>query len=524
MSAVLSIAAVVGDHDRVAAAAPPGACPGGSEWVGASLLNTYRAANGRSSLRLSAELTSKAQAWSERMAASGQLSHSTLSAGVSSGWEALAENVAQNYSVQAAQVALQNSPGHRTNMLGSYTEMGVGVAEGSGGTIWVTQVFARRSTPTAGYQLPAGSSAYGPVAPYAAINAAKVGAGSTTRAKVAGVGGVPSTARSAVVTIEARGTTSSGFVQALGLGAAAGSASSLNLFGADAANTAVVPIASDGTIALYASTPLTLSATVTGYFAPVTGAVAAGRLQQMTPARVLDTSTRIGYGGARPTKGQAVTVKVTGKAGVPSSGVGGVIVNLTVVRADSAARVSVSAPGLSTGGWRTVQRTKRGGTLSSLVVLPLSSLGQITVMADTGAHLVIDVQGWFTNSGASKSVVGLFVPVPATRVLDTRKAIGISTRTRVTGALAVALPGRGNLPKCATAVLGNQAIIPVTATYGQAGPLSEFSPGAFASVTADTANRATANAFLSTTGAYASIGLYTPASSHLVTDITGWFL
>jgi uncharacterized protein YkwD len=76
------------------------------------------------------------------MAQAGALSHSSpLSAGVPAGWHVLGENVAYNSSLGAALTALENSPGHRANLLKpEFTSIGIGVVI-SGGRYWVTQVF-----------------------------------------------------------------------------------------------------------------------------------------------------------------------------------------------------------------------------------------------------------------------------------------------------------------------------------------------------------------------------------------------
>ncbi|MGV8971299.1 MAG: CAP domain-containing protein, partial [Rhodoglobus sp.] len=58
------------------------------------------------------------------------------------GWTAAAENVAQGYVGGAAMHnGWMNSPGHRTNILGNFTDIGIAYLE-SGGTTWGVQVFA----------------------------------------------------------------------------------------------------------------------------------------------------------------------------------------------------------------------------------------------------------------------------------------------------------------------------------------------------------------------------------------------
>ena len=87
-------------------------------------------------------LTAKAQAWAEALVAHGSLTHSNLADGTGPGWSALAENLAVAPSVDAAHQQLMNSAPHRANMLnGRYSQVGVGVATGDDGRVYVVQEF-----------------------------------------------------------------------------------------------------------------------------------------------------------------------------------------------------------------------------------------------------------------------------------------------------------------------------------------------------------------------------------------------
>lgn len=471
---------------------------------------------------MSAELNAKAQAWSEYMAGRGQLSHSSLSVGVSPGWSGIAENVAYNSGgLAAAQVSLQNSPGHRTNLLGNYNEVGLGVVVSSGVT-WVTQVFVNRAQPTAQFVGIPGTSAYSPIAPATVLDTTaggKVAAASLTPVQVAGAGGTPSNATAAVVTIESLDPVGTGWLQAVGLGSVVGGTANLNIANGDAANTTVVRL-DNGRFSVYASLATHLRVTVNGYFAPVSGPVAAGRFRPMTPTRVFDTRVQVGYSGARPVANQNLSVQIAGRGGVPTTGAGAVAVNVAAVRMDGDGWVLAGA---SAGTSRSMHVNEPGQIASSLMILPVDAQGRINIRSSVGGDMVVDVLGWFTNASQPAGWDGLFVPINSVRSLDTRHAIGISTRTAVTSAHAT-VPGMGDMPACPRAVLGNVAHIPVvTPTYGQVGPLSGFTPGGHASVNAGTVTKATSNSFITMTGAYASIGVFTPFHSHVVVDLFGWF-
>jgi hypothetical protein len=70
------------------------------------------------------------------------------------GWQALAENVGKGSDAASLHSAFMASSGHRHNILSpTYTEVGVGTATDSAGTLYVVEIF----------RLPAGASSYAPV-------------------------------------------------------------------------------------------------------------------------------------------------------------------------------------------------------------------------------------------------------------------------------------------------------------------------------------------------------------------------
>ena len=104
-------------------------------------VNAFRKANGLPALQWEEGAYAKVRAWSQKMADEGKLSHSKLSDGVPSGWLALGENVAVNPSLEDAQRRLQNSPGHRANLLNpKFKKIAIGVIH-QNGHYWVTQLF-----------------------------------------------------------------------------------------------------------------------------------------------------------------------------------------------------------------------------------------------------------------------------------------------------------------------------------------------------------------------------------------------
>lgn len=103
-------------------------------------VNDERAGAGLAPLRPSSDLTSVAQRWAERLAATGVLAHNHALADEVGGWSSIAENVGHGGDVAAVHGALMGSSGHRANILGGHTQIGAGVASGHG-AVWVVQVF-----------------------------------------------------------------------------------------------------------------------------------------------------------------------------------------------------------------------------------------------------------------------------------------------------------------------------------------------------------------------------------------------
>jgi uncharacterized protein YkwD len=76
------------------------------------------------------------------MATSGDLSHSNIGSLLGE-WSSVGENVGYGGSVGGIFDALVASSGHRANILGDFTHVGVGAYRDAGGTLWTAHVFAR---------------------------------------------------------------------------------------------------------------------------------------------------------------------------------------------------------------------------------------------------------------------------------------------------------------------------------------------------------------------------------------------
>ena len=105
-------------------------------------INSLRASSGLPALARNGSLNARARDWAKTMAESGSLKHSNVGSLVPP-WSAAAENVGKGGTVSSIFGLLKGSGGHLANMVGNYTDVGIGVWRDSSGTLWTVHVFTR---------------------------------------------------------------------------------------------------------------------------------------------------------------------------------------------------------------------------------------------------------------------------------------------------------------------------------------------------------------------------------------------
>jgi uncharacterized protein YkwD len=107
------------------------------------LVNQSRRSVGLPALIAHGQLDAKAQAWSEKLARDGRLSHSHLPSGITVQWKRLGENVGMGPTIESVHRAYLNSPSHRANILNSsFNHIGTGHTK-VGSTVYTVHVFAQ---------------------------------------------------------------------------------------------------------------------------------------------------------------------------------------------------------------------------------------------------------------------------------------------------------------------------------------------------------------------------------------------
>jgi hypothetical protein len=111
--------------------------------------NTQRANAGLKPLILApSSMSNVAQAWTQDMATMGFMSHNpNFQYQLPANWTALGENVANGYTPTTVITAWMASPGHRANILGDYTHIGIGYWVDDAGHTWFTQDFGKYTIP-----------------------------------------------------------------------------------------------------------------------------------------------------------------------------------------------------------------------------------------------------------------------------------------------------------------------------------------------------------------------------------------
>lgn len=117
--------------------------------------NVQRVKNGKPPLTMNAQLKKAARLHAQNMADRKRMSHDLPIAGMRTlsdrvrysgytGWRSIGENIAYNYSPDNVVQGWMNSPGHRANILGGFSEIGVGVAHDEHGEPYYCQTFGSR--------------------------------------------------------------------------------------------------------------------------------------------------------------------------------------------------------------------------------------------------------------------------------------------------------------------------------------------------------------------------------------------
>ena len=247
------------------------------------------------------------------------------------------------------------------------------------------------------------------------------------------------------------------------------------------------------------------------------------RYNPLPPARVLDTRSGTGAPVAKVPGGGAIDLQMTGRGGVPASGVSAVVLNVTVTEPNAAGYLTAWPAGEARPLASNLNFIP-GQTVPNLVVVKVGAGGKVSLFNSAGAtHVVADVGGWYGASGATAG--SRYHPVAPSRLLDTREGLGSApSMLPPTGTLELVVTGRGGVPATGvSAVALNVAVTqPLARGYLTAWPSGDSLP--LASSLNFSAGQTVANHVAVKVGPDGKVNFYNGGGGlHIVADVAGWF-
>jgi Zinc carboxypeptidase len=322
---------------------------------------------------------------------------------------------------------------------------------------------------------------------------------------------VDADAVAATLTVTAVATSGAGFVTVWPTGASRPEASNLNVTraGEVRANTVTVRLGTAGSVDLFVQTPTQLIVDLVGLFNQAADATA-GRYQPSVAGRVLDTREPA-FGGTPLKPGRQRDVPLP--ADVPTDAVA-VAANLTFTGTLGAGFFTAWPAGAPLPQASTGNADGAGQTRAIFTVVPVSASG-FSIYTQGGAHVVVDIVGYFTGPSAPLSDVGLFVPQDPTRLLDTRS--GSPGFVWPGGAIEVPV----NVADHAAAWLNYTSTDAFAAGFVTAWPAQTLRP-TMSSLNAPGAGVTIANAAITNLSAN-GIALSSFAGENIIADLAGYF-
>ena len=252
----------------------------------------------------------------------------------------------------------------------------------------------------------------------------------------------------------------------------------------------------------------------------------------VTPNRVMDT--RDGTGGVSTSRvgnftGTAADLPFTilGADSIPTSGVSAVSLNVTVAETsapDEGGYVTVYPCAVGRPNVSNINFTNRN-IVANAVIVPVDGNGRICLHVYGAAHLIVDVNGWFSSAGG-------FSTVDPSRVMDTRDGTGGVSTSRVgnfTGTaadLSFTIVGTGGIPSVGVSAVSLNVTVAETSAPDVGGYVTVY-PCALGRPNVSNLNfrnvQIVANTVIVPVDDFGRVCLHVYGAAHLIIDVNGWF-
>ena len=452
-----------------------------------------------------------------------------------------------------------NSSGHRSNILNpNFTKIGIGSWRTGPGQMWSgagfalpnvfigVQIFAggpvspttttapppTTTPPTTTPPPPAAPTGrFTPLSPARILDtrdgtggiSGAVPPGGTVDVQINGRGGIPASDVTGVaLTVTVTQPTQAGYLTMYPSGTARPLAANVNFVpGETVSNLAVLKVGANGRVSMFNSTGAThVVIDVAGWYSG-TGTGNAGRFEPLPPSRILDTRTGLG-GAVRLAQGASLDLQVTGRGGVPVSGVQAAVLNVTVTGTAGAGFLT-SYPTGEARPWAANLTFAPGSTVGARSMVKLGAGGRVTIYNGGGAaDVVVDLGGWYTDASVA-GTLGALVPLTPVRILDTRIGTGGIVGLRpAQSTVDVQIAGVGGVPATgARAVILNATVTEPTGP----GYLTIFPAGTARPLASDlnfSAGETQPNLVVVQLGSGGKVSLFSAAGAHVIFDVAGW--
>ena len=354
-------------------------------------------------------------------------------------------------------------------------------------------------------------------------------AGQTLTLQVAGVGGAPSGAYAAVINVTVTNTSAASYLTIYPADAPQPVTSSLNWSaGATVDNLVEVRLSAGGAVNIFdAAGHADVIADVAGWVSsPTSTPGAAGLYSALVPARLLDTRNGTGSPQAPLPGGGSIVLQVTGRGGIPATGVDAVVLNLTATNVSAPTYITAWPDGTARPVASNLNPVK-GQTLPNRAIVKVGAGGRIDLFNAAGsADLIADVSGWFSDGSVSTSG-GTFIALTPSRIVDTRNG-DLGSSLWPNQPITVQVAGRGGVPAMNALTPPRAVAINVTVTAPtSASYLTVWPDGVARPVASDlnwVASQTTPNLVIVGLGGDGKVQIFSPAGyTDVLFDVVGWY-
>ena len=282
--------------------------------------------------------------------------------------------------------------------------------------------------------------------------------------------------------------------------------------GQTVANLVAVKVDSRGRVDIFNRAGFThVVADVVGYHAVTSDFVG------VDPDRILDTRLGVGAPARQVGPDGTIDLQVTGRGGVPATGVGGVVMNVTATNPTQNSFGTVFPAG-ETRPLASNINYNAEVTVPNLVITKLGTGGKVTLFNRFGSvDFLADVVGYYRADAT-------YVPLTPDRILDTRRGVGAPAGTVGTnGEIALGVLGVGGVPTSGVRAV----VMNVTGTEASSASFITVWPNGETRPTASSINlvpgKNIPNLVVAKVGSGGSVKLFNrPGATHMIADVVGY--